>query len=310
MDKTSYILKRLLLMVPTLLGILFISFLLMKSIPGDPVYSLVGERADQATIEQYRSKMGLNKPFLFQFMHYFSLVLKGDLGVSYYTHQPVGKMLLEKFPNTLKLATFAMLLASLIGILTGIVAAFFQNTFLDRVIVVGSICTVSTPVFWFGLMLIIIFANGLGWFPPAGMGSGISIYIVLPAVTLGIRSAAYITRITRTNMIETSRNNYITTAKAKGLSQASITFKHTLKNAIIPIITLIGIDFGSYLNGSVLTETIFGWDGLGRYAMNGIFKRDYPVILGTVLFGAFVFVLINLIIDISYRLFNPQIGYK
>jgi len=310
MNRLIYILKRVALLFPTLLGIVFITFILMKSVPGDPVYSLVGERADEEVIQKYREEMGFNRPFFIQFLSYLKMIAKGDLGVSYYSNRPVSADILEKFPNTLRLATAAMALAILVGMLSGILAAVWKNGFIDKMIIVLSICAISTPVFWFGLMLIIVFSLYLGWFPPGGMTEGLSIYIVLPAATLGIRSAAYIARITRTNMIETSYHQFITTARAKGLSEFNVIFKHTLKNAIIPIITLIGIDFGSYLNGSVLTETIFGWDGLGRYAMAGILKRDYPVILGTVIFGAFVFVLMNLLIDISYKFFDPRVEYE
>lgn len=309
MANLSYVLKRIMMLVPTLLGIVLLCFVLLKSIPGDPVYSLVGERADEEVIEAYRVKMGLNKSLPVQFVNYVSMIGKGDLGVSYYTRVSVFDMLVAKFPNTFRLALTAMLLAAFLGILAGILAAVKKDTFIDRFIVTGSVLLISVPVFWFGLILVIIFSGILGILPPAGTGYGISVYLILPAMTLGSRSAAYITRITRTSMLEVFSAQYVITAKAKGLSPAAVVFKHVFRNALIPVITLIGIDFGSYLNGSVLTETIFGWDGIGRYAMQGILKRDYPVIFGTVLFGAALFVLVNMLVDISYKIFNPKVKY-
>lgn len=309
MSNIVYIFKRMLMLIPTLLGIVFLCFILLKSIPGDPVYSLVGERADKAVIEAYRTKMGLDKPLPVQFVRYISMIASGNLGVSYYTKVPVVDMLVAKFPNTFRLAFLAMLFASVLGILAGILAAVKRDTFIDRFIITTSVLLISVPVFWFGLILVIIFSGVLGILPPAGTGYGISVYIILPAMTLGSRSAAYITRITRTSMIEVFSSQYVLTAKAKGLSPFKVIFKHVFRNALIPVITLIGIDFGSYLNGSVLTETIFGWDGIGRYAMSGILKRDYPVIFGTVLFGAALFVLVNMLVDISYKIFNPKVKY-
>lgn len=309
MSSISYILKRTLMLVPTLMGIVLLCFILLKSIPGDPVHSLVGERADKEVIEAYRIKMGLDKPIPVQFVNYISMIFSGDLGVSYYTKVSVSDMLLKKFPNTFRLALVSMLFAAFLGIVAGVIAAIKKDTFIDRLIVTGSVLLISVPVFWFGLILVIIFSGVLGILPPAGTGYGMSIYIILPAMTLGSRSAAYITRITRTSMLEVFSAQYVITAKAKGLSPFAVVMKHAFRNALIPVITLIGIDFGSYLNGSVLTETIFGWDGIGRYAMQGILKRDYPVIFGTVLFGASLFVLVNMLVDISYKIFNPKIKY-
>lgn len=309
MANLTYVFKRILMLIPTLLGIVLLCFVLLKSIPGDPVYSLVGERADEEVIEAYRTKMGLDKPLPVQFVSYVSMIAKGDLGVSYYTRVSVFDMLVAKFPNTFRLAFAAMLLAAFLGILAGILAAVKKDTIIDRLIVTGSVLLISVPVFWFGLILVIIFSGILGILPPAGTGYGISVYLILPAMTLGSRSAAYITRITRTSMLEVFSAQYVVTAKAKGLSPSVVVFKHVFRNALIPVITLIGIDFGSYLNGSVLTETIFGWDGIGRYAMQGILKRDYPVIFGTVLFGAALFVLVNMLVDISYKIFNPKVKY-
>jgi len=303
----GYIIRRLFLLIPTLLGITFITFLLVKSIPGDPVFGMVGERADPEAIERIRRGLGTERSFISQYIGYIGLILKGELGRSYYTNQRVSEAIKEKFPNTLKLASGAIIIASLTGILLGIFTALKRDTIFDRLGSLLAIGGISLPVFWIGLILMLVFGLYLRWLPPSGMGEGNLIYLILPASTLAIPSAAYIARITRTVMIDVLLQPYIATAKAKGLKGFSIILRHALKNTLIPVITIIGLDFGSYLNGAVLTETIFGWDGLGRYAVDGIMKRDYPVIMGVVLVGTTLFVLINMIVDISYTLLDPRV---
>jgi len=304
---SRYVVHKLLLIIPTLIGVTVITFLLLKAIPGDPVYGMVGPRASPEVIQAMRKDLGLDRGIVVQYCRYLRLLLKGDLGNSYYTGYPVGKSIIEKFPNTLKLAAAAMLFAVTLGIVMGILASLNEGGVIDRAVTVVSASCISTPVFWFGLILILVFATYLKRLPPAGMGNGSIAYLILPAVTLGTRSAAYIARVTRSSMLEVLGEPYIRTARAKGLGEAKVVLKHALKCALIPIITLIGVDFGSYLNGAVLTETIFGWDGLGRFAINGIFKRDYPVVLGTVLFGSLMFILANLIVDFIYRWVNPRV---
>jgi ABC-type dipeptide/oligopeptide/nickel transport system permease component len=305
----QYIVKRLVAAIPTLLGIVFITFLLMKCVPGDPVYGLIGQRASPDVIERYRKMMGVDRNYAVQFGKYLKLLAQGDLGRSYYTNYPVSRSIAEKFPNTLKLACAAMAFAIFFGTALGIGASYEQNSRYDRFLSALSASGIALPVFWLGLLLIYIFSYRWHLLPPSGMGHGEIKYLVLPALTLGIRSMAYIARVMRSSMIDVLHENYIAAAMAKGMSRWRVVFVHALKNAAIPVVTLIGIDFASYLNGAVLTETIFGWDGLGRFAMTGIFRRDYPVILGTVLFGAVVFVGINILTDIVYRLFNPRIAY-
>jgi ABC-type dipeptide/oligopeptide/nickel transport system permease component len=305
-----YLTKRIFFLIPTLIGITFITFLLVKSIPGDPVLGMVGERADPEAIERIRRELGTERPFISQYAGYLGLILKGEMGRSYYTNQKVSEAILEKFPNTLKLAAGAIIIASITGILLGIFTALRRGTILDRLGSIIAIGGISLPVFWIGLILMLLFGLYLKWLPPSGMGEGELIYLVLPASTLAIPSAAYIARITRSMMIDVLSQPYIATARAKGLKGFSIIFRHALKNTLIPIVTIIGLDFGSYLNGAVLTETIFGWDGLGRYAMEGIIKRDYPVIMGAVLVGTAVFVVINLIVDISYTSLDPRVKVR
>lgn len=305
-----YIIKRLLLTIPVLLGIATITFVLIYVIPGDPTSSIVGERVSPETVKQIKAEMGLDKPFHIQYISYLFRILHGNLGRSFSTKQPVSEAIIEKFPNTLRLAITAMMIAIILGISIGIFAAIKRGSPWDRLVMILAVFGISTPVFWFGLLLIFIFSIRLGWLPASGMGEGNLLYLILPAATLGLRSVALIARITRTSMIEILGEDYITTARAKGLKERVVLINHALRNCLIPLVTIIGLDFGSYLNGSVLTETVFGWPGLGRYAVEGIMKRDIPVVMGTVLFGAFVFVIVNLIVDILYHFLDPRIRVK
>ncbi len=305
-----YILNRILLFIPTLIGITLITFILMQSLPGDPVQGMAGERANPETLARIRAELGSDKPLAAQYLGYLKLIAVGELGRSYYTNRKINDDLVQKFPNTLKLAAAAMLFASVFGIGMGVIAAVKQGTVWDRLILLVSVGGISIPVFWLGLALMLIFAFYLQWLPPSGMGNGSFLHIILPAATLGTFSLSYIARVTRSSMLESLSQPYVAAARAKGLSETQVVLKHALKNSLIPIVTLIGLDLGSYLNGAVLTETIFGWDGLGRYALDGILKRDYPVIMGVVLFGSLVFVTINLLVDISYQFLDPRVREK
>jgi|OpeIllAssembly_1097287.scaffolds.fasta_scaffold160169_1 ABC-type dipeptide/oligopeptide/nickel transport system permease component len=306
----SYLVKRVLLFIPTLLGITIITFFLMQALPGDPVQTMAGERADPETLARIRAELGVDRPLPLQYAGYLSLLARGELGRSLYTNRRVADDLLQKFPNTLKLALAAILFASLGGITLGIVSAVRRGTVWDRLASILSVGGISLPVFWLGLTLMLVFALWLRWLPPSGMGGGSPAYLILPAVTLGTYSLAYVARITRASMMEALSQPYVAAARAKGLRESVVIMKHALKNSLIPIVTLIGLDLGSYLNGAVLTETIFGWDGLGRYALDGIMKRDYPVIMGVVLFGAVVFVAMNVLVDISYHYLDPRVRVR
>ena len=305
-----YLLKRVLLFIPTLLGITLITFVLMQALPGDPVQGMAGERATAETIARIRSELGQDRPLPLLYLGYVKLLATGELGRSYYTNRKISDDLLQKFPNTLRLALAAMLFASIFGIGLGTLAAVKRGTNWDRVIAFVTVGGISIPVFWLGLALMLVFSLYFRVLPPSGMGNGRLEYLILPAVTLGTFSLSYIARVTRSSMLESLSQPYIAAARAKGLSETRVVLKHALKNSLIPIVTLIGLDLGSYLNGAVLTETIFGWDGLGRYALDGILKRDYPVIMGVVLFGAFVFVTMNLLVDLSYHLLDPRVRIK
>jgi ABC-type dipeptide/oligopeptide/nickel transport system permease component len=306
----SFLLKRLLAFIPTILGITLITFILMQALPGDPVQGMAGERADPATLARIRAELGADRPLALQYLGYLRLIAQGELGRSYYTNRRIADDLAQKFPNTLKLAFAAIVFASLGGIVLGVLAAVKRGTIFDRISSIVAVAGISVPVFWLGLSLMLVFALLLRWVPPSGMGNREPVYLILPAITLGTFSLAYIARITRSSMIESLSQPYVAAARAKGLRERTVILKHALKNSLVPVVTLIGLDLGSYLNGAVLTETIFGWDGLGRYALDGILKRDYPVIMGVVLFGAIVFVTMNLLVDLSYHFLDPRLRIR
>lgn len=300
-----YILKRLFILVLLLFGITLLTFSLTKALPGDPVQSLVGERAQPEVIEKIRKELGADKGVFSQYAGYVKLLLKGEMGRSYYTNRKVLDDILIKFPNTMKLAFGAMAIAVPIGIFLGFIAAYKRDTPIDRIISAVSITGVSLPVFWSGLMIMLFLSLELRLFPPSGTG-GVR-FLVMPALTLSLPAIAALARVTRTSAIEISETPFIGTARAKGLSIFRINAIHIFRNILIPLVTIIGLDFGSYLNGAVLTETIFGWDGIGRFTMDGIIKRDYPVIMGCIIIGTVVFVLINIIVDVLYHYLDPRV---
>lgn len=302
-----YILKKIALLIPLLLGITFITFTLTKALPGDPVYSMVGERASPEIIEKIRKAIGADKGIMRQYLGYLSLLLKGEMGRSYYTNRKVLDDIIVKFPNTLKLAGAAMLIAVPFGILLGLISALKKNTITDRLISALSISGLSIPVFWSGLMLMLFFSLKLKLLPPSGTGD--IRYLLLPALTLSLPALGTLVRVTRTTVLEIINEPFVRTARAKGIKETRISLVHILKNAWIPIVTVIGLEFGSYLNGAVLTETIFGWDGIGRFTMEGIIKRDYPVIMGCIIVGTLSFVLINLLVDIIYYYIDPRVRF-
>jgi len=301
----KYVFNRVLQALPVIAGVLIISFVLMVVLPGDPVLSMVGERYDENTVEIMRKKLNLDKPLMIRMGMFFENIIKGDLGNSFISGRPVVKEILEKLPNTFVLAVGAMVVAVLVGVFLGMVTSLFPGSWFDKTILVLALTGVSAPVFWTGLVFILLFGVYLGWLPPTGYG-GIE-HLVLPAFTLGLRSAAQITRLTRSAMLETLGQDYIRTAQSKGLPWWKILIKHALPNSMIPVLTVIGTDFGSYLSGAVLTESIFGWPGVGRLALGAIMSRDFPVVQGTVLFMAMMFICVNLIVDILYGVIDPRL---
>ena len=304
----SFLLRRVLLAIPTLAGVLVVVFLLLYIAPGDPVQEMVGERADAETIARLRRELRLDDPVPVQFAHYAGGVLSGDLGTSYITGRPILRDVAERFPKTLLLAATAMVLAAIIGISIGVVTARWPGGVLDRVTLGVAYLGISFPVYWVGLLLILLFAVTLRWLPPSGYGR--PQYLVLPALALGSRSIAFLARVTRSSMLEVLGSDFVRTARAKGLVERSVIVRHALRNALIPVITVLGLDFGYYLTGSILTETIFSWPGLGRYVVNAISRRDLPAIQGSVLFLSVVFVAVNLLTDLAYAKADPRVSYE
>ena len=269
---------------------------------------MVGERAQPEVVESIRKELGSDKNVLIQYFGYVKLLLRGELGRSYYTNRKVFDDLLLKFPNTFKLALGAMLIAIPSGLLLGFFAAVKRDTLTDKFLSSISMAGLSIPVFWSGLLIMLFFSLWLKLLPPSGTGN--IRFLVLPSLTLSLPALAVVSRIMRTAMIEILDAPFVATARAKGLSETRINSIHVLRNVLIPVVTVIGLDFGSYLNGAVLTETIFGWDGIGRFTMEGIIKRDYPVIMGCVISGTFFFVMINLLVDILYHYLDPRIRFS
>lgn len=298
--------RRLILSIPTLAGVLAVVFLLLYVAPGDPVQAMVGERADTATITRLRAELRLDDPLPVQFTNYVGHILTGDLGRSYITGRPIVDDIAERFPRTLLLAGAAMLLATISGITIGVLAAIRPNGWFDRLALAATYLGISFPVYWIGLLLIVLFAVTLRWLPASGFGR--LEYLVLPALALGSRSIAYLARVTRGAMREVLSADFVRTARAKGLAEGTVIVRHALRNALMPVVTVIGLDFGAYLTGSILTETIFSWPGIGRYVVMAISRRDLPAVQGAVLFLSLVFVTVNLITDVAYRKVDPRVG--
>lgn len=304
----EFTIRRIASTIPVLLGILLVAFTILYLIPGNPAQTIAGPRASSDALERISREMGLDLPLHQRFFNYVSRIIKGDMGESVVTGQPVLRSIISRLPYTLRLAGLSMLISITVGVLMGIAGAMYKGRFIDRMITGISVTGISIPVFLSGLLILYYFGVRNQWFPTSGFRADESMMpFVLPAFTLGIRSGAFLARIVRSSMIEVLNQDFIRTARAKGLSKSKILFRHGLVNALVPVITVIGLDFSSYLNGSVIVETIFGLPGIGRFAMDSISKRDYPVIQGIVLFGAFIFILINLIVDLFYAWLNPRI---
>jgi ABC-type dipeptide/oligopeptide/nickel transport system permease component len=303
----SYTVRRLLLFIPILIGVATVTFFLLHVLPGDPVLSMVGERYDAATIERLRREMHLDDPIAVRYVKYLASLARLDLGNSYITGEPVWDSLKARFPYTLRLAVAAMLISVLIGVSAGVLAAWKWKTPLDYLAMGGTVVGISMPVFWLGVLLIYLFSMRLGWLPSSGFGGGNILYLILPAFTLAQASAAYVARITRSSVLDETGEMYVRAAKAKGVPERRILFHHALRNALLPVITVVGADFGSFLSGAVLTESIFAWPGLGRYTLDAILKRDLPAIQGAVLFMAVLFMLVNLAVDLVYARVDPRV---
>jgi len=303
----AYTFRRILWFFPILLGVATVTFLLLHVLPGDPVLSMVGERYDADTLARLRAEMNLAKPLIERYGRYLADLATLDLGNSYVTGVPVGKSILERFPNTLRLAAAAMAIAVVLGVSIGVLAAWRRGSAFDYLLVGGAVIGVSMPVFWLGVVLIYIFSMRLGVLPASGYGNGSVMYLILPALTLAMASTAYIARITRSSVLDEVHETYVKAARAKGAGESRVLVRHALRNALLPIITVVGVDFGSYLSGAVLTESIFAWPGLGRFTLDAILKRDLPAIQGAVLFMAVLFMTVNLLVDLLYARVDPRV---
>lgn len=303
-----YILQRFLTLIPTLLGLSLILFGMITFIPGDPARAVAGIDATKEEIDIVRENLGLNDPLHTQYGNFISSALQGDMGTSIRSRKPVSDEVAAAFPNTALLGCVALLISVVVGVSAGIVSAKKQNTVWDNLAVVGAMAGISLPIFWLGLLLMLLFGVILGWLPTSGSGS--LRHLILPAITLGLPSAAIVARQTRSAMLEVLRQDYIRTARAKGARESSVFARHALKNAAIPTVTIIGLQFGYLLGGSVIVETVFAWPGLGRLIIQAIHHRDLPVIQGGILFLAVIVVLMNLLVDITYGLLDPRIRYS
>ncbi len=311
----TYVLRRLVQVIPTLFGVFTILFILAYLMPGDPIRAVLGEnyqRLSQETIQGVRDELGLDRPFVVQYVDFLWRTARLDLGKSYILDENVNDIIGYRFPRTIQLMAAAMVVSLLIGLPAGIVSALKQYTWMDSALMVFAILGVSMPVFWQAILAKMFLTQdkfGIALFPVGGYGDGDPWYLVLPALVLGTHLSATIARVTRSSMLEVARKDYINTARAKGLSARAVLLNHQLRNALIPIITVIALDIGYLLGGSVVTETVFSWPGLGRAAVTAINRRDTPVILGILIFGAILFVFINLITDLIYAVVDPRIRY-
>ena len=303
----KFTLKRLASLVLVLIGVSFLVFMLLSLTPGDPVRMMLGESATPEAQEALRKEMGLDDPLLLQYGRYMkNIVVHQDLGTSYSTQRPVLDEIMNVFPNTVQLAVAAMVIAVIIGIFLGIISAVKQNSLLDNIVMVLALIGTSAPIFWIGILMILLFSVQLGWLPPSGFGSFEQ--LIMPAVALGMQSTAVVARMTRSSMLEVIRQDFVKTARAKGQREIIVILKHVFRNALIPIITVVGLQFGTLLGGAMLTEVVFSIPGVGRLMIEAIKQRDFPIVQGSVLFVAACFSLVNLAVDLLYAVVDPKVS--
>jgi peptide/nickel transport system permease protein len=304
-----YIRDRLLVAIPVILGVSILVFSMLHLLPGDPVLVMLGDSfGSEARMNELRAQLGLNDPLVVQYARFLGNALRGDLGRSIRSNRPVLDEIREQAPNTIQLTLAGLGLAIVLGVTLGVLAGRNRGSPIDHFSMLVSLIGVSMPSFWMGLLLIFFFALRLGWLPVTGQG-GLD-RLIMPAFTLGVHAMAIIARLTRSNMVEVLGQDYIVTARAKGLSERVILLRHALRNAVIPVLTIVGLQFGSLLGGAVVIETVFARQGMGRLAVEAIQAKDYPIVQGVVLVSATIYVLINLIVDVSYRLIDPRIRYE
>lgn len=302
---SKYILKRILISIPVLIGVIFIIFIMLNVVPGDPITLMMGEHIKPDLIEQFRVRMGLDDPVIIRFFKYIINAIQGDLGMSYKLKRDVTDLIKDAFPNTVKLALFAAVIAWIVGIPAGIISAIKQNTIIDRLFMSVSLFGVSMPVFWGALLLQYVFAYKLKVFPVSGYKTWM--HLALPAIVIGWSSAGTIARLTRSSLLEIMQNDFIRTARAKGASESIVVVGHALKNALLPVVTMMAIQISSLLSGAVITESIFSIPGIGRLAVDAISNRDMPLLQGTVLFTTVLIIGGNLVADILYSVIDPRI---
>ncbi len=311
-----YIFRRIMNIIPTLFIVAVIIFVITRIIPGDPAATILGPQAGVAEIEQMRIEMGLDQSYLEQFFSFISGLFQGDLGYSFAYQMDVNQLILERFPNTIILTVAALIISLIIGVSAGIFSAYHKNTWMDYLITTLSLVGVSMPIFWLGVMLVLVFSVNFSLLPATGMGyldQGIDVFVqhlLLPSLTLATIPTAYFARITRSSMLEVLNEDYIRTARAKGLKENLVIWKHALKNALNPILSVLGMQVAGLLGGSVVTESIFAWPGMGNLIVDAIDRRDFGVVQGVVIFIAFIYIVVNLIIDIQYKVVNPKITYE
>lgn len=298
--------RRLLALVPVLVGISLLVFVLNAVALGDPARAMLGQRGDPEVIAQIRQEYALDRPLWVQYATWMNRLVRGNLGYSYHQQRPVGEVLAERFPATLRLAVAATLIAVAVGLTMGIAAALSPGSPLDHVLMGAAVVGISTPVFWLGLMLSLLFAVWLGWLPVSGYGDGSLSHLVLPALTLGALHTGTIARMTRSSLLEVIRLDYVQAARAKGLAEITVIGKHALRNALIPVVTVVGIGLADLLVGAPLTETVFAWPGLGRMLVAAVGQRDLPVVMGAVLVFAVIYVLGSLLVDLAYLVIDPR----
>ncbi|KGR77914.1 nickel ABC transporter permease [Ureibacillus manganicus] len=302
----TFLIRRFLQIIPVMIGVTLAVFLLMHLIPGDPAQIMAGEKADEAQVEQMRENLGLNDPLHEQYLRYVGNAIQGDLGTSIRTNRPVVNEIFDsRIWITMELAFWGTVLAVVFGLIAGIISATRKYSFADVSLMVVALFGMSMPNFWLGIMLIYFFSVNLGWFPIVGWDSWK--HMVLPVITIGSGGAAIIARMTRSSMLEVLDNDYIRTAHAKGVSERLVIYKHALRNALIPVVTVVGLQFGTLLGGAVITETVFAVNGIGRLVIDAIKARDFPMVQGAILVCAVAFVFVNFLVDIAYRLINKRI---
>jgi peptide/nickel transport system permease protein len=303
-----FLARRLVLIIPVLLGVATLVFSLIHFIPGDPAQAILGEAAPQADVEELRHRLGLDRPLLEQYAGFLSGLVRGDLGTSLRTGQPVTTQIVERMPATIELAAAAMIVAICVSMPLGIAAAVRRGTFVDHAAMTLALTGVSVPNFWLGPLLAIVFAIELGWLPVSGRGT--PQHLILPAISLGAALAAILARMTRATMLEELREPYVQAARARGVSRLRAIVRHAFRNSLIPVVTLVGLQFGAVLTGAVITETIFAWPGIGRLLIQSIGFRDYPLVQGCILLIAVTYVGVNLVTDLLYGVLDPRIRYE